>query len=289
MRENWIADEASVLVCNSFLRAIGLSTSEQSVPDLRPEKSLAKNDTRVSPADVREYYCKIRDLVNVTWQIYQKKKAQSVQASHLYQASDNNQSDSKSIGPTAIVRSSYSQSTIQTSPPIRSFVPIENEKSSLHCMLSFAHTIAAGESFSAAISNDGQVITTSGFDLYKLEYIDVKTRMEGSSQVRYNEKRQVPAPSLVDWHNIVSIAAGDSHLVGLKADGTVIAAGYNQMGQCNVDSYTNIVAVFAGNHSTVALRADGAILGSTEKRAQVSESRKSAEAIVPTDGRHSWL
>ena len=108
-------------------------------------------------------------------------------------------------------------------------------------MLSFAHTIAAGESFSAAISNDGQVITTSGFDLYKLEYIDVKTRMEGSSQVRYSEKRQVPAPSSVDWHNIVSIAAGDSHLVGLKADGTVIAAGYNQMGQCNVDSYTNIV------------------------------------------------
>jgi alpha-tubulin suppressor-like RCC1 family protein len=36
------------------------------------------------------------------------------------------------------------------------------------------------------------------------------------------------------WTNIVNIAAGWRHTVGLKADGTVIAVGNNGYGQCNV-------------------------------------------------------
>jgi alpha-tubulin suppressor-like RCC1 family protein len=34
--------------------------------------------------------------------------------------------------------------------------------------------------------------------------------------------------------DIVAIAAGAYHTVGLKSDGTVVAAGYNNFGQCNV-------------------------------------------------------
>ena len=38
----------------------------------------------------------------------------------------------------------------------------------------------------------------------------------------------------------LEIAAGDSHTVGLKADGTVVAVGVNSYGQCYVSEWTNI-------------------------------------------------
>jgi len=36
------------------------------------------------------------------------------------------------------------------------------------------------------------------------------------------------------WTNIVQVAAGGRHTVGLKADGTMVAVGHNLYGQCNV-------------------------------------------------------
>ena len=47
--------------------------------------------------------------------------------------------------------------------------------------------------------------------------------------------------------NIVSVAAGGCYTVGLKADGTVIARGYNYAGKCNVSGWRDIVAVAAGD------------------------------------------
>ena len=70
--------------------------------------------------------------------------------------------------------------------------------------------------------------------------------------------------------NITSITlaagAGASHIVGLRNDGTVVAAGWNKYGQCNVDGWKDIVAVAAGAHHTVGLRSDGTVVavGSNE-------------------------
>ena len=63
-----------------------------------------------------------------------------------------------------------------------------------------------------------------------------------------------------DWTDIVSIAAGDVHTVGLKADGTVVAAGWNDVGQCNVSDWTDIVSIAAGISHTVGLKADGTVV-----------------------------
>lgn len=59
---------------------------------------------------------------------------------------------------------------------------------------------------------------------------------------------------------IVAISAGDCHAVGLRSDGTVIAAGSNYEGQCNVDDWSDIVAVGAGMYHTVGLRSDGTVV-----------------------------
>ena len=62
------------------------------------------------------------------------------------------------------------------------------------------------------------------------------------------------------WTDIVSIAAGDVYTVGLKADGTVVAAGRNEYGQCNVRGWTDIVSIAAGYGYTVGLKADGTVV-----------------------------
>ena len=63
-----------------------------------------------------------------------------------------------------------------------------------------------------------------------------------------------------DWANIIQVAAGGYHTVGLKSDGTVLAAGYNYYGQCDVSSWTDIIQVAAGAYHTVGLRSDRTVL-----------------------------
>ncbi|MBR6809502.1 MAG: TIR domain-containing protein, partial [Clostridia bacterium] len=62
------------------------------------------------------------------------------------------------------------------------------------------------------------------------------------------------------WRDIVAVSAGDHHTVGLKADGTVMAVGDNDDGQCNVSGWRDIVAVSAGFRHTVGLKADGTVV-----------------------------
>ena len=62
------------------------------------------------------------------------------------------------------------------------------------------------------------------------------------------------------WADIVAISAGDYHTVGLKADGTVVAVGGNDYGRCDVSGWENIVAIRAGYSHTVGLKADGTVV-----------------------------
>ena len=57
-----------------------------------------------------------------------------------------------------------------------------------------------------------------------------------------------------------SIAASGTHTVAIQKDGTVVAQGNNEDGQCKVDKWTDIVAVDANDGITVALRKDGVVL-----------------------------
>ena len=68
------------------------------------------------------------------------------------------------------------------------------------------------------------------------------------------------------WNDIVEVAAGAYHTVGLRTDGTVIATafqadhymGYD--GQCDVTGWTDIVSISAGACHTVALKLDGTVV-----------------------------
>jgi alpha-tubulin suppressor-like RCC1 family protein len=61
--------------------------------------------------------------------------------------------------------------------------------------------------------------------------------------------------------NVVQVSPGRYHTVALKNDGTVVAWGYNGLGQCTIPGgLTNVVQVSAGDSYTVALKNDGAVV-----------------------------
>ncbi len=65
-----------------------------------------------------------------------------------------------------------------------------------------------------------------------------------------------------EWTDIVSISAGYYYTVGLKSDGTAVAVGYNENGQCAVtgNEWKDLIAVSALDRHTVGLRADGTVV-----------------------------
>ena len=59
------------------------------------------------------------------------------------------------------------------------------------------------------------------------------------------------------WRDLVAVSAGGYHTVGLRSDGTAVAAGNDGYGQCEVSGWGDLVAVSAGGWHTVGLRSDG--------------------------------
>lgn len=63
-----------------------------------------------------------------------------------------------------------------------------------------------------------------------------------------------------DWKDVVDVSAGYNYTISLKANGTVVAAGYNEYGQCDVLDWVDIVSVSAGHNHTIGLKADGTVV-----------------------------
>ena len=67
----------------------------------------------------------------------------------------------------------------------------------------------------------------------------------------------VPAPN----SDFVTVAAGDSHSLGLKSDGWIVAWGWNGYGQCDVPApNSGFVGIATGHAHSVGLKFDGSIV-----------------------------
>ena len=82
-----------------------------------------------------------------------------------------------------------------------------------------------------------------------------------------------PLNEAANWTDIVAIECGEHHLVGLKADGTVVATGDNSYGQCDVMGWNNVSEIYANDFETLAIRKDGTVLA-TGAVQNFSEIRK---------------
>ena len=64
-----------------------------------------------------------------------------------------------------------------------------------------------------------------------------------------------------DLTDLVAVAAGGRHSLGLKADGSIVAWGWNGYGACEVpDPNADFIAVAAGAVFSLGLKADGSIV-----------------------------
>ncbi|MEK7678479.1 MAG: hypothetical protein AAB676_21845, partial [Verrucomicrobiota bacterium] len=78
-----------------------------------------------------------------------------------------------------------------------------------------------------------------------------------TSIVSWGYQTNVPASAT----NVIAIAGGVYHFLGLRADGSVIGWGDNGFGQISIPSgLTNATAIAAGYFHSLALRSDGTIL-----------------------------
>jgi hypothetical protein len=61
-----------------------------------------------------------------------------------------------------------------------------------------------------------------------------------------------------DLSGVIAIAAGGAHSLALKSDGTVVAWGHNEIGQSTVpDDLIGVAAIAAGSSHSLALKSDG--------------------------------
>ena len=90
-----------------------------------------------------------------------------------------------------------------------------------------------------ALCADGTVEMRSALNYHKKKYADVE-----------------------NWTSITSITT-NRHIVGLHRDGTVIADGNNDYGQCEVAAWTDVISISAGPCHTVGLRRDGTVLATS--------------------------
>ena len=86
-------------------------------------------------------------------------------------------------------------------------------------------------------------------------------QLNGASPVTNQLYAAFTDPGVALTTPVVAIAAGGYHNLVLKADGTVVAWGWNQAGQTDVPaSATNVVSVAAGFVSSMVLKTDGSVV-----------------------------
>ncbi len=108
--------------------------------------------------------------------------------------------------------------------------------------------ISAGNYHTVGLKSDGTVIATGLNDVIAFE--------DGNEDPLRGYAGQCDVEG---WTDIVAIATGSFHTIGLKSDGTVVATGDNYFGQCNISTWKDIIAVYAGEWTTIGLKEDGTI------------------------------
>lgn len=144
--------------------------------------------------------------------------------------------------------------------------------------------VSSGQQHVVGLKSDGKVVS-AGLDAFGLSKVNgwkhIKTIATGwMHTVGLDSKGNIQIAGYKcqeqlskikengNWHDIIAISAGGGienepgkgHTVGLRKDGTVVAVGDNEYGQCDVNDWTNIVAISAGDWHTVGLRKDGTVV-----------------------------
>jgi len=134
-------------------------------------------------------------------------------------------------------------------------------------------SIAAGNSFSAVLTEDGRVHVWgdnrngqwAAGDWTSITAIaagsDFLLGLQSDGTVVTTHTATWDAIEVHTWSDIIAIDAGHDHAIGLRSDGTVIGTGNNNNNQLNTRDWNNITAISAGRRFTIGLREDGTLVG----------------------------
>ena len=86
------------------------------------------------------------------------------------------------------------------------------------------------------------------------------------------------------WRDIVAVAASSSHTVGLKSDGTVVATGSNSSGQCNVSAWEDIVAIYADGLITIGLKSNGTVIATGSNNSEECNVSEWTDIVAVSTG-----
>ena len=114
-----------------------------------------------------------------------------------------------------------------------------------------------------------------------LEYINNEDYINANLILRdlgdYKDSNQL----IIDFQNYIS--AGDD-TVALKSDGTVVATGDNEFGQCDVSDWSDIVAVSTGSGNTVGLKSNGNVVSTNSHWSGKGNVRKWEDIVAVSVG-----
>lgn len=130
--------------------------------------------------------------------------------------------------------------------------------------------VAMGKHHLVALKSDGSVemagwlLTedledTTGFVQVEAGADPMGVKSDGTVVV-WNWSWSDPIDAVKEWTDIKCVSSSWNHIVALKSDGTVVACGNNDFGQCDVDEWSDIVAVSAGCEFTIGLKSDGTVV-----------------------------
>lgn len=117
--------------------------------------------------------------------------------------------------------------------------------------------VAAGAFFTAGLRFDGKVLITPIRTVESARTSPLAQIEQTNLILRELEEKLKPVQQ---WKDIIAIAAGESYLLGLKEDGTVVSAGVDSFGRCDVSAWTDIVSIAAGSMMSVGVLSDGTVV-----------------------------
>lgn len=100
-------------------------------------------------------------------------------------------------------------------------------------------------------------------DMYFYHLVALRADGRVNAAIRLSSAQEYASPSACDvrsWENVVQVAAGVGHTLGLKRDGTVYYAGDDARHRAQVESWTDVVQIDAGNGYSIALKSDGSVV-----------------------------
>lgn len=142
-------------------------------------------------------------------------------------------------------------------------------------IMSDVKSIHTNTSFALFVKNDGTVVSDnpddsmyySGIEEWTdvadiaMSHVNLSAGLMSDGTVKLiGLEKTVSQCDVSGWTDIVAVAVGDYHVVGLKSDGSVVATGTNGYGQCDVSEWKDIVAIWANDIVTIGLTENGKVV-----------------------------